>query len=80
MLEPIILQESVDLIDFETAIDRVIGGLEKKNKVSCGKMTGPASKAFWLGHHFWLPGEGDSWRAMTHSVGLALAEMRCAPL
>ncbi|MEW5314752.1 MAG: hypothetical protein WDW38_006223 [Sanguina aurantia] len=25
--------ESVDLIDFETAIDRVIGGLEKKNKV-----------------------------------------------
>lgn len=29
-------QESVDLIDFETAIDRVIGGLEKKNKVSWG--------------------------------------------
>ncbi|MEW5297394.1 MAG: hypothetical protein WDW36_000604 [Sanguina aurantia] len=26
-------KESVDLIDFETAIDRVIGGLEKKNKV-----------------------------------------------
>ena len=24
---------SVDMVDFETAIDRVIGGLEKKNKV-----------------------------------------------
>ena len=26
-------KEAVDMIDFETAIDRVIGGLEKKNKV-----------------------------------------------
>jgi hypothetical protein len=29
-------KESVDMIDFETAIDRVIGGLEKKNKVCVG--------------------------------------------
>lgn len=26
-------QDSVDMVDFEAAIDRVIGGLEKKNKV-----------------------------------------------
>ncbi len=26
-------KEAVDMVDFETAIDRVIGGLEKKNKV-----------------------------------------------
>jgi hypothetical protein len=30
---------AVDLPQFESAIDRVIGGLEKKNKV-CGKVTG----------------------------------------
>lgn len=26
-------KETVDLVDFEAAVDRVIGGLEKKNKV-----------------------------------------------
>jgi ATP-dependent Zn protease len=30
---PTTLQHSIDMPDFESAIDRVIGGLEKKNKV-----------------------------------------------
>ena len=29
-------KESIDMVDFESAIDRVIGGLEKKNKVRGG--------------------------------------------
>ena len=29
-------KEAVELVDFEAAIDRVIGGLEKKNKVGSG--------------------------------------------
>ena len=28
-------KDAIELIDFEAAVDRVIGGLEKKNKVDC---------------------------------------------
>ncbi len=41
---------SVSMIDFEAAVDRVIGGLEKRNKV-CLKLS---CRCFWHAEHFVL--------------------------